>query len=285
MRPALIDRVGPNPVLQSWGYADAFLRQPEIGARLPQPRFWRDKKSGLWTPVPLWAAAAFITNKAAGSAGGNTVTTAAADTTGATLIMLGVAEVGGASTATPSDSKVNSAPTKIRTDSSGTVQWSLFYLVPDPAKVGAGHTFTYTLNSSFPALFMTCFSGTSATPTDGNTGFNDVAITSIQPGSITPSASGDVFVAGMAFGGSRTISVSGTGWAISDQIDFLAAGGNYGGAMAYKVSAGSGAENPTFSWSVGLSAGCNMGAFLAAAGGGFTAKSRRTMGYRVGSRS
>lgn len=53
----LIDRIGPNPVLESWGYADAYLRAPERRAPIPiAPFYWKTPKgwepgAGLYVPL------------------------------------------------------------------------------------------------------------------------------------------------------------------------------------------------------------------------------------------
>lgn len=89
MRQRLIDRVGPNPVLHSWGYADAFLRAPEVRAPLPQPTFLRSTRTGLWVPLQCVVTPTLSVYKATDSTGTGTgiVTTSSfTPTAGATLM-------------------------------------------------------------------------------------------------------------------------------------------------------------------------------------------------------
>lgn len=83
----------------------------------------------------------------------------------------------------------------------------------------------------------------------GTTGFQDQiagtgnsASTTIQPGSITASLANSIYVSCLSMGYIGTASIN-SSFSIVDQIP-LAAGSNYGSAMATKVS--SGAENPTW---------------------------------------
>lgn len=197
-------------------------------------------------------AIALVAHTAAGSAGGNTVTTSGITTSGANLLIVMVSE--GASenpvTAGLSDSNSNTW-TALTSQNTSSTSGALFYCL-NPT-VGAGHTFTFTHSSFFPGIAVLAFSGVNTAGTDGQSGATgDGLHASLQPGSITPSAANDLFVTGLGYGASRTMAID-SSFTITDQIDFLASGGNEGIAAAYKIkSSDSTAENPTWSWTTNL---------------------------------
>jgi hypothetical protein len=203
-----------------------------------------------------------IAHTSAGSAGGNTITTSAIDTTGATLIVVCVSETSGVIN-TPTDSKSNTYTPLTNRDTGASVAVRLFYCENPTA--GSGHTFSYTHNSAFPAIAVQAHGGTlTASSLNTETGATGAAVTSIQPGSISPAAASDLFVTGLSFGASRVVSID-SSFTISDQVDYLSAGGNFGIGMAYKSSGT--AENPTWSWTPALSPAVAMASFKEASGG------------------
>ena len=75
MRSRLLERVGPDPVIQSFDYTDAFLRMPDRRAPVPDPKLWKHRDSDLY--VPLSCLVAFVAGSGAGSTGTGDMTTVA----------------------------------------------------------------------------------------------------------------------------------------------------------------------------------------------------------------
>ena len=149
------------------------------------------------------------------------------------------------------DSKGNTWVTAI------TANWNLgTYVVicycPNPASVGAGHTFSFyhgTVN--WPSCEFSCWSGSLLTsPLDSQSSSNSSAGSSVQPGTITPSAANELVISGVSCqGDSSAPTVSG--------MSLLDAQGNQGtycwaGGLAYQIQTTAAAVNPTWSAAPGL---------------------------------
>lgn len=117
--------------------------------------------------------------------------------------------------------------------------------------VGASHTFTVNPGQNAgPILTIMAFSGSATSPLDVQSGANAGAgVTSIQPGSITPSENGALIIAGLcAIDGTAppysindgfTAPDAGTAWGLR------ASEGGYGG---YLVQTAAAAIDPTITW-------------------------------------
>lgn len=207
------------------------------------------------------AAIAHIASTTAGSAAGTTVTTSGIDTTGANLIVVAVSYYS-LSDPTLTDSKGNTwTALTARELNSTAASVKLFYCVP--TSVGSGHTFTATQASTFPTVSVSAFSGAAASPFDQQSGSaTSGAVTSFQPGSITPSENNCVLVTGITTGGTaHTINSSFNATSIGNN----AAGANMGGGIAYKIQTTAGAENPTWSWTTSAGKAAAMASFKASA--------------------
>lgn len=165
--------------------------------------------------------------------------------TGATLLVCGTNNDGGGSVAGDIvDSSSNTwtlAPNGI---TSG-VQTQIFYAY-NPTVTSS---MTFWLSAGNVSLFCAGFestlttSGVIDTATALNSGANALTV---QPGSITPAGSGELFftVVGVGQSSQQPISVtSPAGFTTLDSITFSA---NSGGASAYYVNSGSTAVNPTW---------------------------------------
>lgn len=122
------------------------------------------------------------------------------------------------------------------------------------SKVAAGGetTFTFTNASGGTWELEACeWSGTAtSSPLDAaSAGASGTAVTSLQPGSLTPGATGELMLAAVtqsaANGGEAA---TGSGWADQDQATFQF------GSYAYKIKSDALAENPTLAWTTSRNA-------------------------------
>lgn len=178
--------------------------------------------------------------------GNNNPTTSGLDTTGATLL---IAVVTYAGTVSVTDSNGNTW-TALTAYSNTGVTSQIYYVNSNTPTVGASHTFTLNGTGIAGAINVLAFSGTDATPYDGQqNGSNSASASSIQPGSVTPTANNYLIVTGFSggntFGGSATINLS---YTITNQ-KALTGGTNYGTAAAYLIQGTAAASNPT--WTLG----------------------------------
>ncbi len=127
--------------------------------------------------------------------------------------------------------------------------------------VNAGHTFTAFASSSYPAITVAAFSGSLASPFDQEIGaFTNSNVTSLQPGSITPSQDNCLLVTGLVHSGSNVSinsSFSGLGVDYGD-------GTHYGGGIGYKIQTTAAAVNPTWSYTTAGECSSVMASFKAA---------------------
>lgn len=179
----------------------------------------------------------------------NAGTTSAIDTTGAQLLVAVVAQNTTASTFT--DSKGNAW---VFFSTGGNPNCNIGFCVPEPSKVGTGHTFSRS-NGLNSAIFFACFSSTSnrfiASLKASST---NTTSSTIQPGSITPAVSGLALVAA-AWNGVRSLSSIGSSFATVDSQAGVA-GSTYGGCLGYLAPSGTSALNPTVTLSGSGSNAC-----------------------------
>lgn len=175
------------------------------------------------------------------------------DTTGANFLVAVI--VGNQSLTAPTDSKSNTWTALTEYANSGQGLYVRIFYVANPT-VGTGHTFTNT-SGNYSFTYVSAWSGmATASPFDAENGQNSVNGTTIQPGSVTPSTTNELFITGFESIAAGTASID-NGFTIQDGD--LVGGAPY--AWAYKVNSTSTAQNPTWtttgsSWIVS-----NMAAF------------------------
>lgn len=258
--------MGPEPDIRSWLYADAYLRQWEPQAPVPQaPLFYREPV-GLW--LPLSCAIALVTNTFARYTSETSgCTTGSVDTTGANLLVVGMSQENGpGNAATLTDSKSNTwTHGTWRNATSNDPSGRLSYCVP--SSVGSGHTFTLS-GGGFSSVWVAAFSGAAASPfLQESAGSNGTGITR-QPGSLTPSEDNCVLVTFVAGFMSAALSIN-SSFSITNSATFVS--GSYAGGLAYLIQTTAGAANPTWSWATntaGSTSVATMMSFKAAAAGG-----------------
>lgn len=162
------------------------------------------------------------------------------DTTGAKLIVIATG-VG----VTVSDSEGNTW-TPLTGEGSGPGV-RLYYCV-DPV-TDAAHTFTKSAGD-FSAIAVQAFGNADIAPTvDDETGGTSNVVTTVQPGSITPSVDNCLLVSAS----SGDVGVNGASSVIADGFTQTATvvytgGLSYPISMAYKIQTTAQAENPTWTW-------------------------------------
>lgn len=225
----------------------------------------------LWC-VPARAAVVVVANAAAASANNITATTGAMNTTGATLLVAAATNyyLDGS---TLSDSKGNVwVPHTLCQNDADTAFGIQFFDVVSPI-VGAGHTVTLTNNASFngPAVAVIALSGTTtSSPFDQSSCGTGNFTTTLQGGSITPSANNEVVLSALTHIDTGVVSING-GFTISNQVAF-AGGTNFGIALAYLVQTTATAANPTWTTTGNAAASALNSSWKAAAAGGSVCK-------------
>lgn len=201
-------------------------------------------------PGVLWQSAESISFidamcVAVGEDGG---TTPAMRTTSATLITLAVAfysGAGGAATVAVDDSEGNTwEPGTIRETANGEESVQLFYCIGP--STSATHTFEATGVGGFITLAVEAFTATGEIEfVSESAGGVTNSGTSVQPGELTATEDGSLFVTGLNYSLRNTAVIDDDFTAQTlDWVDAV----NVAGASAYKVQGTAGAENPTWSW-------------------------------------
>lgn len=186
---------------------------------------------------------------AAGSTDTNNVTTANRDSSGCTLLVAKVTVhhtlVSGLSIA---DSKGNSY--NVRTSYNDGAERVIIYDAYGSLTLGSGHNFQVTSTTGYPTVEFFGFSGTDSNPFDQQTGNGSSGGNTMSPGSITPGGNDYLFFTGVSFydGNFGVIPTVDSGFS-SPIGTAWTSGQSQGGASAYKIASGSGAENPT--WTMG----------------------------------
>lgn len=231
-------------------------------------------------------AIALVTNSVAGL-GVNGGTSGAIDTTGVGLLVVAIVWSAAFGTTQPvlTDSKGNTWTALTKQTGSGSPATSDCYLVlnyTNNAIVGSGHTFTLTGTACYGAIATQGFSGVAtSSPFDVQNGTSvytpGPTFTSVQPGSITPSANNYLLITAMSnyvdtSNSSRSIDLS---FNITNQIGFD--GSTFLPiAMAYQIQTTATARNPTWSWSSAQIVASSVIASFKVAGGGSTPARRMT---------
>lgn len=187
-------------------------------------------------------ATSLVTNgKIAGALNG--ATSSALNTTGASLLIVSIGQYDVGSDVTLSDSKGNTW-TKLTVQSNfDTRSWIAYCINPT---VGSGHTFTIAGSNSYSFATIGAFVGTAVSTTfRSQNNANSTIANSIQPGSVTPDADGQLIWTGFC-GFVNASSTIGSGFTITDQ-QAGNSGTCYGGAGAYLIQGTAAAVNPTWS--------------------------------------
>lgn len=200
----------------------------------------------LLLATPAWAQWSVLGSTGKASTNNNSVTTDAADTSGANRIWIGISAY--TLGCTPTDSKSNSW-TGLTPQNEGTNgSWAQIWVSGDSPTVGSGHTFTCNENTTYPSIHVIWASGSANSPTDQQNGATGVGVTSIQPGSITPTEDNEIVLVLTTHGqtGGTTIN---SGFTEATDIDFTA--NSMGGTFSYLIQTTAAAVNPTISFSSG----------------------------------
>lgn len=189
-----------------------------------------------------------VSHVGAASSTGNTITTAAINTTGATFIYLALS-IQQASSQTVTDSFGNTYIGYSSTNAFGLARVIVYYCA-NPI-VGANHTFTVTTTANYPALAVAAFSGVHGATDRGAALGSSSAVTTQQPGSITPVNAGDLLVTSLCTSSTVLTATVDSGFTVTDFVDHASA--NYGVALAWLAGGSPAAVNPT--WTVGQASG------------------------------
>jgi hypothetical protein len=181
----------------------------------------------------------FIDSVSALSGNQTDVTTAAIDTTGATLL---VAVLTDFAETTFSDSKSNTWTSL--TKGTQFISTRIVYCVP--SSVGSGHTFSASVASGFPSICVAAFSGAHATPVDQQNGSTGNGITSIQPGSVTPTEDNELVIVGVGLGNGNAAGIDMAGYTVPEEVYYN--GNAFTCALAYNIQTSATATNPTWTW-------------------------------------
>ena len=182
------------------------------------------------------------------------------DTTGATLLVVSASYYSGGSSFAVSDGHGNTwTPLTLRTV--GNIVHRIYY-AKNPT-VGPGASVNITGVSIYVVGVYLAFAGVDpSAPFDGETGATAASGTSLATGSVTPSVSGALIIAGLGSDSATGISVSA---GLTATTTNFAGGNNMAGGTGYVVQPSAAAINPTWSWTgVGGSA-AGIAAFKPAA--------------------
>ncbi len=210
-------------------------------------------------------AFSLIASASAASPDGNGVTTGAVDTTGADLLIINVGYYFPLGPVTVSDSKGNSWSALTAYGFSGGAT-NLFW--SKPTSVGAGHTFSSNVSTTFPSIEVMAFSGSHATPLDQATGAFD-SVHTLQPGTITPTQDNELVITGLGHENNSAGAVSVDGGFTGLIKQAYGSGTNEGSGMAYLIQTTAAAANPTWNYTADATAGAAIVSFKAS---GVTAK-------------
>ena len=204
-----------------------------------------------------------------GNAGnGNAAVTTATVTTTATLIVVDVSFYDGGTGNTLADSKGNTWILGQSNNSSPTVgiTHNMYYCL-NPT-VGAAHTFTFTSTGGFPSINYCAVTNVLALDKNGGTNGGSSGVSSIQPGSLTPTQSGELIFCGMGSSNTGSTPTINSGFTIAHGNNFVG-GTSEVSSLAYLIQGSAAAVNPTWSWTTPALASCGMLTFTVSNSGNF----------------
>lgn len=223
-------------------------------------------------PFAFWKAAAaaggtIVAGPAvsAGSSTGNSVTTGSIDTSGYSALFVWIAydDFGGVPDLSDNKSNTwtaNGSPLTIRSGSA-IVKGQLYFCLG--ATVGSGHTFTATGSFNYPTIAVASFSGVATSSAfDSENGAGGTSLSSLQPGSITPSVNNELVILGLSLNNTDTpTDPSGYTRASGTAGD---AANHIGGFIDYQIQTTATATNPNWTWSTPTIAAAGIACFKAA---------------------
>lgn len=184
-----------------------------------------------------------------GSTTGSPFTTAGSiDTTGASVILVFITDYNGNPASTISDNQSNSYGSPILAPSlSGSVRVQVW--VKFSPTTNAAHTWTTGASAFAPSLAVLALTNTAVSAVDQTISASATASATVQPGSITPSASNGIIITGY---GSANIhdSVSAPFSPVDGQI--IVSGEHESLAMSFEIQTTATARNPTWTWAFGV---------------------------------
>lgn len=213
-----------------------------------------------WLPVRIGATATptftiTMTGSAVATPAGintSTITSSGINTTGSNAIVIVVVDFASVALGTLTDSKSNSwSLAKSQTPGGANARVSLFY--SNLSSSGSGHTFTYTTSgTSFPSLYIMTLStllsggGVGTLTVDQTNGANTGSgVTSIQPGSITPTKNGELLISGLAAFPTTGVTSINSGFTIMASNSSVNSQ-RIGGGLAYLFQTTAASVNPTW---------------------------------------
>jgi hypothetical protein len=197
-------------------------------------------------------------------AGNDTFSTAAINSTGANLLVACWTDA--LIDPVLSDSYGNTW-TLARSYKAWTFSSKIYYSYGTPT-VGAGHTMTITGTDFYGSGQLWAFSGAdTANPLDQSNESGAAGVTTLQPGSVTPTTAGQLVMTHVAYDAGTLATING-GFA-SPGSGSAGSSGVYGGsASSYLIQTTAAAANPTWTWTNGANASATIATFKAGGGGG-----------------
>lgn len=205
--------------------------------------------------VPVPAGPITLLSHTSCVASGASCTTPAISTTGATLIVIDLTSASG-TPAAPTDSTGNTYTMAAGFITTNANPSDALYIKYGPA---TGGSVTFTCSNFGANCSVEVFNNTIGSAVDQSTTSSSGAATSLATGTITPTASGEVVVAGLSLScATTTTGLAMTTLTATDLINGTAS--TYGGGAGYIVQTSPAAVSSTFSWATST---CNSGSTIA----------------------
>lgn len=226
------------------------------------------------------AAVSFVAGVSAGSSDGTAVTTGSIDTSGANLLVV-CRTNSTANTPTPTDSKSNTYTGIGSAVDAGSTNTRCYYNLG--GTVGSGHTFSVSSGSSFPCVTALAFSGVkTSSPLDQTSGTGTATVSSIAPGSATPSENNEVVVVGFGTGDADYSSINGSFTVPMGGATTFVNAQHWGCGAAYLIQTTAAAANPTVTFSgLSVEGDAVLATFKQQAGGGSGGRPTRRFFFGV----
>lgn len=203
-------------------------------------------------------AAALVAHSYFQSTGTGTLATGI-NTTGANLLVVSVHCESSSFTISDTQSSSHNTYLQIGSTLGPSGYYNKIFYCLSPAYVGTSHTWTITGSSVYAFVAIQAFSGISAL--DQNSGSSYTNLSSVQPGSITPTYTNELVITSIGFDGGPSSSASiNLGFTITDQHTSTASAG---GGMAYLIASAASAINPVWTINSTSNGGCPMVSFKA----------------------
>jgi hypothetical protein len=176
-------------------------------------------------------------------------TTSAINMVGANLLIVNCTWLTSAGSVVVTDSSSNTWIPLTSVVSSQGFSSRLFYA--QSAITTSSQTFTASIGATniFAALIVAGFSGAlpSGTFDQQNSAMSFAAVTTQQPGSITPTGNGELIISNLGYNNATTPPTINSGFSILENVTF-AGGVNYGASMAFLIQGTASPINPTWAF-------------------------------------